>query len=191
VAVLDGKKLNPGVTMTGTINSGGIIAYPTEAVYGLGCRPDDFLAVKRVLQLKKRSMHKGLILVAADIEQIEPYVDYPTASVRERVLKSWPGPITWVLPATGMVPFWISGCHNSVAVRVSSHPAVNGLCRMVGVLVSTSANPEHGVPARSAMRVLTYYGNLVDYILPGKVGSQVRPTEIRDAIKNTVLRAGS
>ena len=176
---------------TRVLNGDGVIAYPTEAVYGLGCRPDDLQAVKRILQLKKRNMHKGLILVAADAKQIEPYIEYPTAAIREKVMKSWPGPTTWVLPATDAVPFWISGCHKSVAVRVSSHPLVHDLCRMAGVLVSTSANPGHGVPAKSAMRVMAYFGNLVDYILPGRVGSLPRPTEIRDATKNYVLRAGS
>ena len=170
------------------LKSGGVIAYPTEAVYGLGCIPEDFAAIQRILSLKQRPMHMGLILVAADIEQVEPYVNFPTQTIRENVQQSWPGHVTWVLPATTTVPFWISGSHSTVAIRVSTHPQIRELCRNVGVLVSTSANPSGCPPATTAMRVVNYFGHSLDYILHGQVDTKLQPSEIRDAVSGAVLR---
>ena len=169
---------------------GGIIAYPTEAVYGLGCLPDKRDAVYRLLLLKKRSVSKGLILVAAFPEQLEKYVYYPGASVRDMVLTSWPGPVTWLLPAKQGTPDWIKGSHTTVAVRVSGHPVVRALCREAGVLVSTSANPEHKRPARTLRKVVEYFGHTLDYIVPGEIGGLAAPTEIRDAVSGDIIRPG-
>ena len=170
---------------------GGIVAYPTEGVYGLGCLPENRDAVYRLLQLKKRSICKGLILVAAFPGQLEKYVCYPDAHVRERVLATWPGPVTWLLPAQRDVPDWIRGGHTTVAVRISRHPVVRALCREVGALVSTSANPEHKIPARTLRKVVEYFGHSLDYFVPGEVGGLAGPTEIRDAVTGTIVRPGS
>jgi L-threonylcarbamoyladenylate synthase len=172
------------------LEKGGIIAYPTEAVYGLGCLPENRDAVYRLLSLKKRSMCKGLILVAASPEQLEKYIYYPDTCVRERVLATWPGPVTWLLPARREVPGWIRGNHTTVAVRTSRHPVVRALCREAGALVSTSANPEHKLPARTLNKVVEYFGQSLDYIVPGQVGGLGGPTEIRDAVTDTIIRHG-
>jgi L-threonylcarbamoyladenylate synthase len=172
------------------LDKGGIVAYPTEAVYGLGCLPDNRDAVYRLLLLKKRSVSKGLILVAAFPEQLEKYVSYPDVSVRERVLATWPGPVTWILPAQRETPGWIKGSHATVAVRVSRHPVVRALCREAGALVSTSANPEHKPPARNLRKVVEYFGHSLDYIVPGEVGDLTGPTEIRDAVSGKIIRPG-
>lgn len=172
------------------LKQSGVIAYPTEAVYGLGCIPEDFVAVNRILNLKGRPVNKGLILVAADPEQLAMYISYPSQSAKKQILQTWPGPVTWVLPATKAVPPWITGNHTTVAVRVSKHDLVRKLCRTVGVLVSTSANPGHCPPATTARKVIAYFGQSLDYVLPGKVGSESRPTEIRDALTGAMLRQG-
>jgi L-threonylcarbamoyladenylate synthase len=173
-----------------TLNQGGIIAYPTEAVFGLGCIPEDVFSVARILSLKGRSVSKGLILVAASPEQLEPYVDYSDNELRQKVSASWPGAVTWVLPATAIVPGWITGYKDRVAVRVSAHPVVQALCKEAGVIVSTSANPARKIPATNAFRVRSYFGNEIDYILSGNTGGKELPTEIRDAISGNVLRIG-
>jgi len=171
-----------------TLGQGGIIAYPTEAVFGLGCFPDDVYSVARILALKNRSVSKGLILIGASLEQLDSYVDYPDDDVRQRVSITWPGPVTWVLPATSIVPGWINGYEDTVAVRVSAHPIVQALCSEVGVIVSTSANPARKAPATNSFKVRNYFGDKIDYILPGNVGGKYLPTEIRDAISGKVLR---
>jgi L-threonylcarbamoyladenylate synthase len=171
-----------------TLNQGGIIAYPTEAVFGLGCYPEDIYSVARILSLKNRSVRKGLILIAASLEQIDSYVDYAD-DMRQKVSATWPGPVTWVLPAKANVPGWITGYKDTVAVRVCAHPIVQALCNKAGVIVSTSANPARRIPATNAFKVRSYFGNEIDYILPGNTGGMGRPTEIRDAISGDVLRS--
>ncbi|MBI4005132.1 MAG: L-threonylcarbamoyladenylate synthase [Gammaproteobacteria bacterium] len=172
------------------LKRGGVIAYPTEAVYGLGCVPENYVAVARILCLKRRPINKGLILIAGDPEQLAMYISFPSQAVRDQVMNSWPGPVTWILPATKAVPPWITGNRTTVAVRVSKHDQVRELCRIAGALVSTSANPSHYPPATSARKVMMYFDHTLDYILPGKVGPESRPTEIRDAITGMVLRQG-
>jgi len=170
--------------------SGGIIAYPTEAVYGLGCDPLDITAVLRLLQLKNRSIEKGLILVAASIEQLEPFIEIPDNAIRRKITATWPGPITWTLPAKPGIPRTLTGVHDSLAVRVSAHPVVQALCREINQpLVSTSANLESAPPARSALAVQRYFGQNIDFILHGTVNPSENPTEIRDAMTDKIIRA--
>lgn len=171
------------------INCGGILAYPTEAVYGLGCSPCREDAVRKILRLKRRKAGKGLILIGSDIRQFRTLVDLDGLERREEILASWPGPVTWILPAKPGVPAWLSGNSRGLAVRVSAHPEVRQLCKKAGALVSTSANPAGRKPARTAAAVRTYFGAEVDFILPGEAGPQSRPTEIRDAVSGKVLRS--
>ena len=103
------------------IFQGGIIAYPTEAVYGLGCDPLDQQAVLRLLALKQRPIAKGLILVASQMQQIEPFIQVDSNTLC-KIKKTWPGPVTWVIPAQSWVPEWLTGKHQSIAVRISAHP---------------------------------------------------------------------
>lgn len=173
------------------VRSGGLVAYPTEAVWGLGCDPFDEGAVLRLLDIKQRPVEKGLILVAATLDQLRPLVDLaglPTERLTE-VLSSWPGPHTWVMPATGQAPPWITGRHTGIAVRVSGHPVVAGLCNAFGgALVSTSAN-FGGRPAATRRAELdpALLARL-DALVPGETGGLPRPTAIRDALTGQALR---
>jgi len=172
------------------VRRGGIVAYPTEAVYGLGCNPWDADAVFRILTLKRRNPGKGLIVVAAEIEQLSGLVDFSAKFDIAAVTAAWPGPVTWILPAQGGVPYWLTGRHGQrgIAVRVSNHPVVRALCLKTGPLISTSANPAGALPARTSARVRCYFGKHLDYILPARVGSLSAPTEIRDAITGVRIR---
>ena len=173
------------------LRRGGVIAYPTEGVWGLGCDPFDPAAVAKLLELKRRNVGKGLILVAAAIEQFEPYLRALTPSQRALLARSWPGPQTWVVPHGATLPDWITGYKPTVALRVSAHPLVAALCRRYGgPIVSTSANAGGRPPARSALKVRRYFGGKLDYVLPGKLGSQPAPTPIRDLASGRLLRGG-
>jgi len=167
----------------------GVIAYPTEAVYGLGCVPE-YRPVMRLLRIKRRSARKGLILVAASATQLEEYIFYPDSRSRDQVLATWPGPVTWLLPARTRVPAWLRGEHPTLAVRVTAHPLVRALCEQAGPLISTSANPATAAPARDAARVRAYFGRQLDGLLVGPLGDRTRPTEIRDAFSGRVIRPG-
>lgn len=183
---------HPGIdAAVAALRRGGVIAYPTEAVWGLGCDPFDEAAVMRVLAIKRREVAKGLLLVAADATQLEGLVDWQAlpGDRRDEVLASWPGASTWVVPAAPRVPGWITGEHDGVAVRVSAHPLVQALCLgFGGALVSTSANAAGEPPARSEADLAPWLREAVDAILPGPTGGLERPTPIRDARTGTTLR---
>ena len=169
---------------------GGIIAYPTEAVFGLGCDPARLDVVEQLLRIKNRDSNKGLILVAADWSQLEPYIEPIPPKCLTKIQQTWPGPYTWVFPVRSWVPKQLCGEFSSIAVRVSAHPSVQALCQEFGsAIISTSANISGHPPARDAGAVNMIFGGKIDFILPGEVGSLTRPTEIRDAITGEVLRA--
>jgi L-threonylcarbamoyladenylate synthase len=171
------------------LRAGGVIAYPTEGVWGLGCDPHNPAAVLQLLALKHRAMAKGLLLVAADIEQFAPYLAGLSVAQQQRLRDSWPAPLTWLVPNNGAAPDWIGGSHASVALRVSAHPLVAALCRAFGgPLVSTSANPSGRPAALNAVRVRRYFGADLDFILNGELGGQRGPTPIRDLITDKFLR---
>ncbi len=173
----------------GLLARGGVIAHPTEAVYGLACDPLNAGAVLRLLDLKQRPVEKGLILVASDMAQLRPFLAPLSDALLARVSASWPGPVTWLLPAREETPSWLRGTHASLAVRVSAHPLTRELCAAFGgALVSTSANPAGRPPARTALRVRRYFDARLDAILAGALGGQARPTEIRDAATGALIR---
>ena len=169
------------------IQSGGVIAYPTEAVYGLGCDPLNRLAIQRLLQLKQRPAHKGLIIIASHPTQLLPYVDWHGKWV-EQVLASWPGPYTWLLPALPKLPYWLQGQHQKIACRVTAHPIAAALCETVGhALISTSANQSGKPAARSAFQVQQRCPG-IDWILRGSIGDLPHATPIRDACTGARIR---
>lgn len=179
-------------TATRILAGGGVVAYPTEGVFGLGCDPQNAAAVLRVLAIKDRPVEKGLILIASDRIQLQGYV-CPDASMERRIAATWPGPVTWLLPAGRLARPWLCGGGRLLAVRVSAHPVAAALCRAFGgPIVSTSANLSGRPPARSALSVRkSLKGRGVDYLVPGQTGSQLGPTEIRDGRSGAVLRRGA
>ena len=170
------------------VRQGGVIAYPTEAVWGLGCDPWNELAVERLLALKDRPVHKGLILVADNIRQFDfLFEDFPDTWV-ERMASTWPGPNTWLVPHQDLLPEWVTGVHDTVALRVSDHPLVRDLCAQVGPLISTSANPQGRPAARTRLRVEQYFRGQVDLVLGGALGGRKNPSLIRDLVTGDVVR---
>lgn len=173
-----------------TVLGGGVIAYPTEAVWGLGCDPWDQDAVMRLLELKQRPVAKGVILVASSVEQVRFLLDPLPESLRREAERHWPGPVTCLLPDVhGQIPEWVRGRHGSIAVRVSDHPVVRALCEATGMpLVSTSCNPAGRQPARYIWQVRRYFADRVDWIVPGALGGNRKPSRIIDIVSGQQLR---
>jgi L-threonylcarbamoyladenylate synthase len=172
------------------IAAGGIIAYPTETVYGLGCDPFNGPAVLRLLDLKQRRIDQGVILIASEFAQLEPLLLPLSAAVRKRVTGNYPRPVTWVLPCPADIPVWLRGVHTSLAVRITRHPIARALCVCWGgPLVSTSANLHGGRPATTPHQVRRAFCGQLDYLLHGPVGANGRPSEIRDGLSGRILRA--
>lgn len=174
------------------LNQEEVIAYPTEAVFGVGCDPDSEAAVTRLLALKQRPVEKGLILIAASFEQLKPYIDDAmlTQAQRETVFAAWPGPVTFVFPARTTTPRWLTGRFDSLAVRVTNHPLVVELCNAFGKpLVSTSANLTGLSPCRTTEEVRAQFGAAFP-VVEGETGGRQNPSEIRDALTGERFRQG-
>ena len=174
-----------------TLRNGGVIAYPTEGVWGLGCDPRDEAAVLRLLALKQREVAKGLILIASDEAQLAPFIDTASLSAEQlaEVRASWPGPNTWIVPASTDAPRWITGAHDGIAVRVTAHPLVRALCDgFGGALVSTSANIASEPSPRTRDELDPRIVEGVDAVTDGETLGRAQPSTIRDARSGMTLR---
>jgi L-threonylcarbamoyladenylate synthase len=172
------------------LKQGLVLAYPTEAVFGLGCDPDQQAAVEQILRIKRRPVEKGLILLAAKLEQLLPYIDYAALSAeQQQLLVSIPErPTTWLVPVSAATPSWISGKFDSVAVRLTQHPLVTELCAEWGKpIVSTSANYSGETPAETAEQAMQLQG--VGLVLNGALGAAKQTSQIKDIFTGEVIRA--
>jgi len=175
--------------MARLIAQGGLIACPTEAVWGLSCDPFNPVAVSKLLKLKQRPLEKGLILVAASLAQFDFLLDDLPEDWQAQLAQSWPGPNTWLVPQQNRLPYWITGGRAKVALRVSAHPPLAALCARTGPLVSTSANPTGRPPALSRLRLEQYFHAHLAGVLPGKLGGRRNPSQIRDLESGELIRA--
>ena len=176
-----------------TVLQGGVIAYPTEAVYGLGCDPDNDQAIQKLLDVKQRPWQKGLILVASEFGQLVPYIDVTKLTEQQLALahSKWPGPFTFVMPVLPHVSKRLCGEFESIAVRVSAHEGVQALCQTLGKpLVSTSANLAGEPPALTANEIISSFTGKIDALVLGSLGAQRQPSTIIDAISGQILRQG-
>ena len=167
-----------------------IIAYPTESMFGLGCDPTSSKAVKRLLDLKKRSIKKGFILVASNYNQIKMYINESQLSVQNKKMMflHWPGPYTFLLPANSLVPYWLTGEFNTVAVRISSHSSIIKLCNVFGkALISTSANFANMSPCLTQKDVFKNFGSNFP-LLHGNIGNECNPSKIINIMNGKLIR---
>lgn len=173
------------------LKQGLLIAYPTEAVYGLGCDPMQPEAVDSLIKLKKRQPDKGLILIASSFAQLKPYIADIKDELASRARATWPGPVTWVWPVnttTTLSPL-LTGKHKSIAVRVTNHPVAAAICEAFqGTIVSTSANLEGAVPATTAQQTRDVFQNQLAVIVDAPVGDLAQPTKIYDVLTQATLR---
>jgi L-threonylcarbamoyladenylate synthase len=173
------------------LHAGDIIAYPTEGVFGLGCAPDDAEAVMHILNIKQRKLSAGLILVSPNLELLSPWIA-PTGAELKQLQANNPTPVTWIVTAHPNAPDWLTGGRDTLAVRISNHPVVTGICNAAGMaLVSTSANRNGRPPARSTLKARKMFLNTVDMVVPGALGAAAGPSEIRLGHSNQTLRPQS
>ncbi len=173
-----------------SLQNGGVIAYPTESVFGLGCDPFNSDAVSKILQLKHRPIKKGFILIASEWSQVESLVEPIEPQSLARVFATWPGPVTWTFPSSENTPMWVRGEYKSVAIRLTTHPIARALCEAFGgAIISTSANVDGFPPARNLRMLTLSFADKLDTIVPGELGDLKNPTKIRDAVTGEILRA--
>jgi L-threonylcarbamoyladenylate synthase len=179
-------------TAVAALRNGGVIAYPTEAVFGLGCDPDNDVALTALLALKQRPASKGLILIAAEVAQLRSYIADVDASLQQRALDTWPGPVTWLFPCAKHINPLLRGEHQTIAVRVTAHLTARQLCHAFGKpIVSTSANLSGHVPARTVAEVQSQFSDRLAVIVSGQVDLKAKPSEIRDLVSNKIIRSGA
>jgi L-threonylcarbamoyladenylate synthase len=170
------------------LRRGGLIAYPTESCYGLGCDPDNRAAVQRLLRLKRRPQHKGLILIAANCRQVARYLHPLTPEQQQRLKEAGAQAITYLMPARPSCPRWLRGAHDTLAVRLTAHPFARNLCRITdSALVSTSANRSGQHPAKTYAQCLRLFGHTV-WVLPGRVGKRRNPSTIKAWADGKIVR---
>lgn len=168
---------------------GGVVTYPTEGVFGIGCMPDDPVAVQRVLDIKQRDAAKGLILIAANEAQLEGWVDLGGQALPA---PDPAHPVTWIVPPGPRVSPLLCGEHPTIAVRITTNPVARAMCEMVdSPLVSTSANLSGKPTARNRFVLRRQFAGLADYVVPGDCGPASGPSEIRDFVSGKILRPRS
>lgn len=173
------------------LQAGGVIAYPTEAVFGLGCDPRNEQALQRIIDVKGRDSHKGFILIAQTQSQLTPYLADISLEQQQQLEKHWPGPVTFVAKADPAIRNSIlTGYRDTLAVRVTAHPLVRDLCqRYGGAIVSTSANRSGEASLRCASDVKASMGAELDCIIDAPVGdAQASPSRIFDLATGEQLR---
>ncbi|HKT42016.1 MAG TPA: L-threonylcarbamoyladenylate synthase [Rhodanobacteraceae bacterium] len=172
------------------LRTGGVLAYPTEGVYGLGCDPDDHEAFEKIFAMKRRPSEQGVLLIAADFEQVRGWIGAAPESAFVRANAIWPGAHTFIFPRSPRVPEWVAGGHAGIALRVTAHAPSAALCRAFGgPIVSTSANRHGEPPARSVADVRAIFGDEPDGVLDAPLGGLDRPTPITDAVTGAIIRA--
>lgn len=172
------------------LHQGKIVACPTEAVWGLSCDPDNDEALAHLMRLKQRDPAKGVIVVAASIDQLQPWLAGLPLELHAPLVASWPGPNTWLVPDNGRSHALVRGAHKSVALRVTAHPVMQALCNAFGgPVVSTSANLASEPPAMTADEVSALFGDELGAVIHGELGDNPRPSTIRDLVSGQVLRA--
>ena len=172
------------------LRAGGVLAYPTEGVYGLGCDPDNRVAFDRIFAMKRRPPEQGVLLIAGDFEQVRGWIGDASEAALDRARESWPGAHTFIFPRSPRVPEWIAGGHAGIALRVTAHAPSAALCRAFGgPVVSTSANRHGEPPARSAADIRAIFGDEADGVLDAPLGGLDKPTPITDAVSGAIIRA--
>lgn len=173
------------------LKAGKVIAYPTEAVFGLGCDPHNGQAVHHLLALKQRSPDAGLILIADRYEFFQPFIGQVADAQLKVALASWPGPVTWLFPRASTVADWLAGKHPTIALRLTAHPVCRALCAAFGgAIVSTSANVAGQPAPYSTKQVSHYFPEGLAGIVEGELGGRELPSEIRDLATGQLIRAG-
>jgi len=171
------------------LRRGGLIAYPTESCYGLGCDPDNRSAVQRLLRLKQRPQHKGLILIASGYRQVARYLHPLTLDEQQRLKIAGAQAVTYLMPALHSAPCWLRGGHDTLAIRLTAHKQAAQLCRGVdSALVSTSANRSGQRPARTFAQCHRLFGRRV-WVLPGRVGKYRKPSTIAMWADGKIIRS--
>ena len=171
------------------LETGKIIAYPTESIYGIGCDPYNYDAVQQIFKIKNRPNNKPMILIASHLTQIAKLVD--NRSLTPPVIQTWPGHTTWLLPASSDCPEWLyEKVTKKVAIRVSAHRTVTSICKNFNKpIISTSANKSMDKPIKEISKIKDIFEGDIDFIVEGDLGQELKPSVIKDFVTGRIIRS--
>ncbi|MDD3267489.1 MAG: L-threonylcarbamoyladenylate synthase [Burkholderiales bacterium] len=170
------------------LKKGGVIAYPTESCYGLGCDPKNHKAINKVIRIKGRSKTKGLIVIAGNLKQITPLTKTLSDKDTSKLKQYWPGFYSIILPVNHHLPSNLTGIHNKIAIRVTNHKQVQQISNHIkSALVSTSANKSGKQSIKYYKECIRHFGNKV-LVINGNTMFQKKPSTIIDWETKTILR---
>lgn len=185
------KKIREAVDI---LRNGGVVVYPTDTIYGIGCDIHNTRAVERVCQIKGVKADKvNLSFICSDLTHISDYAKIET-SVYKVMKKALPGPFTFVLEASSKVPKYAGSKKKTIGIRVPDNTIALALVRELGnPILSTSIRDEDEVIEYSTDPELIYekYKNLVDAVIDGGYGNNVASTVVDAANNFEVLREGA
>ena len=163
---------------TQIIRAGGIVAHATEGVWGLACRPDRHSAIEKILKIKGRDDGKGFLLLGSNVKHFMDHISQLEPILVKKVIESWPGHITWVLPNTDFSAL-VTGGRPTVACRVPDHNQDRELCSQFGgPIISTSLNRSGQAPVISYEKAAAEFSGEVDFVLPGQISGYDGPSAI-------------
>jgi len=167
---------------------GAVFGYPSDTIWGLGCHPLIAGSVERILQIKRRPISKGLILLSSRLEYCRAYLGVDTAKLVP-IARAGEQPTTWLVPASEFCPPWLRGEHPTIAIRITDHPLLQRLCDGIEApVVSTSANRSGRSSARSRLQMQRQFGDELDFIVGGFTPGTGRPSEIKSLLDGATVR---
>ena len=191
--ILDLKNKKECLKFIEDVSNGAVFAYPTEAVFGLGCDINNKSSINKIIKLKRRKVSKGLIVISDNIEKVRNLIDdnYFKLFVENN---SNAVPTTWLCPASKIVPEEITGGTKKIAIRITSHDISKLICKILDLpIISTSANISGDDPIIKQEDLEIYFrDNMdnIDYIIDGLVGNSKKPSRILDLVSKDVIREG-
>jgi L-threonylcarbamoyladenylate synthase len=176
-----------------TIARGGIVAFRTDTLYGLGVDPFNADAIHKLKQLKGREESKPILIVISDPNQLARFIKEPSASFSHLAKAFWPGPLTLIGKANQSVPGDITAGTETIGVRLPDDENVRALVSACGgALTATSANPSTLAPARNAQTVDDYFGEAIDLIIDDGEARTDSPSTVVEAsgLEPKLIREG-
>ena len=176
------------------LRRGGVIAYPTETVYGIGGDAADETVLERIRRMKERDVHHPFLILVARSDDVFAYAKRVSSDARMLMERFWPGPLTLVFDALPGLPKSLTAESDKIGIRVSPDPICAALMdRYQGALVSTSANRAGETPARSSLEVMHNFGEELDLILDGGARESGIPSTVLDVSEDSprLIREGA
>lgn len=171
-----------------TLKAGGIIAYPTESVFGLGCDANNLKAIARLLAIKRRSHKKGLIVLVSDIRQALPLLAPLSSEQIDKIDQASVRATTWLINKRVDLSPLLVGEHQKLAVRVTDHPVARGLCCLFGKpIISTSCNLNSKPTSKLVSNIRNKMILKIDQVVSGPCSGQP-PSQIVDLQSGKVYR---